>query len=1052
MGNKAYASYTITDLIDGLQWKGALSSAPVDPQESWAYYNTEDKCSYIYSNGDWVVMAQDGEKGDTGTVTGSLTFYCATATDVFAPDSTFTDGITDETVKKETVTSSTSSPPVNWYSENKFFGTKNSNGAWDTRLEESDDGRPSNNPCVWSITLIRSQVGGKWLKAHDPLKVSLMTAATMAARIQIADDPTNPKLNTENMKVATWCGREKLSLIDGSAIAANSITANQIEAGTISTAQLAADAITAEKLAIDAITSRNYYKLDNDNKPTTERSGQGMAIDLQQGTLNSAHFQVNDVGEITATRGTVGGWFIQDDMLSASSSLGVGLYRGSPSGFPEYFGESLIAVKSLSPVRFFCGSSSQINDAKFMVLEDGSLYATAAKFTGANVSFDDSVQVNTGSGTSTTLGEMSNIIINLNGTISNLNNTIAELQNQIENLQGRVTGVEKEKDIYGVYFDPNGGSFDGTGELKFIAFNENKTVNLDEVPEPTREYYEFIGWFTTKSGGDQINSETIFDGTTTVYAHWKQNRFKITFTTYTNPDYKEEMWTNDKGQLAADQLPTLRGINSKDEFLGWYSSNRGGNRIDTNTIFDKDTTIHAHWQFTIQFNKLNESADSVSNIKTAEDGSGRLSSIPSLPYWEDSTESTDYYCNGWYTLSSGGTKITTSYQFTSSTTVYAQWRVGAVWTITFDPQGGILQGSSDKIVYTEMSGKLNSLPEAYLSNNFEFLGWFVDPSGGARITTDTVFTEDTTVYAHWKNLANIYTITFYDLVWENNQYVYTPHSEKYETDEFGRWSGTLPQLNGDSLIILVGDEGELMYEFNGWYTGYRNYIGQAGDDLHEYLVGGNMSIYANYTLKELNGHRYRDVNQDNISDDDHYTIINDHLPSAIEASNGDIFIDGRTINCSQTLKYINDVQGWVYTERQEDWYSTLPVPIAHWIYTLSPLNNTYIIYLNKEYGDYGGCRISHQYGDASREIFVLPPSTDFSYFGSQAFIAGGIEIWYNSEDEMSFGEKLIAAECPEDWIIGATEGDTILVTSFDSNGNLLAQEEFDVVYDPSLSK
>lgn len=49
---------------------------------------------------------------------------------------------------------------------------------------------------------------------------------------------------------------------------------------------------------------------------------------------------------------------------------------------------------------------------------------------------------------------------------------------------------------------------------------------------------------------------------------------------------------------------------------------------------------------------------------------------------------------------------------------------------------------------TDTNGKLNDLPAAK-RNGYTFDGWFTTADDGNKITTETVFTADTTVYAHW---------------------------------------------------------------------------------------------------------------------------------------------------------------------------------------------------------------------------------------------------------------------------------------------------------------
>ena len=66
------------------------------------------------------------------------------------------------------------------------------------------------------------------------------------------------------------------------------------------------------------------------------------------------------------------------------------------------------------------------------------------------------------------------------------------------------------------------------------------------------------------------------------------------------------------------------------------------------------------------------------------------------------------------------------------------------YTITFDANGGIAAYTSAETV----NGKLSSLPSAVRSG-YTFVGWFSSIEGGSLVTTNTVFSENATVYAHW---------------------------------------------------------------------------------------------------------------------------------------------------------------------------------------------------------------------------------------------------------------------------------------------------------------
>ena len=67
------------------------------------------------------------------------------------------------------------------------------------------------------------------------------------------------------------------------------------------------------------------------------------------------------------------------------------------------------------------------------------------------------------------------------------------------------------------------------------------------------------------------------------------------------------------------------------------------------------------------------------------------------------------------------------------------------FTITFDAAGGTTPASQ-----TTVDGKLTSLPTS-TRDGYNFLGWYT--AGGDRVTTDTVFAADTTLYARWAEQA-----------------------------------------------------------------------------------------------------------------------------------------------------------------------------------------------------------------------------------------------------------------------------------------------------------
>ncbi len=67
---------------------------------------------------------------------------------------------------------------------------------------------------------------------------------------------------------------------------------------------------------------------------------------------------------------------------------------------------------------------------------------------------------------------------------------------------------------YTVTFEPNGGT------VSPASGTTNDSYTLTSLPTPSRRGYSFDGWFTAADGGDEVTTETLFSGNTTIYAHW----------------------------------------------------------------------------------------------------------------------------------------------------------------------------------------------------------------------------------------------------------------------------------------------------------------------------------------------------------------------------------------------------------------------------------------------------------------------------------------------------------------------------------------------------
>ena len=137
--------------------------------------------------------------------------------------------------------------------------------------------------------------------------------------------------------------------------------------------------------------------------------------------------------------------------------------------------------------------------------------------------------------------------------------------------------------------------------------------------------------------------------------------------------------------------------------------------------------------------------------------------------------------------------------------------------VTFDGNGGTPSVGS----MTTTNQKLTSLPSASRSGSYSFDGWYTDKSGGTKITTDTVFHANTTVYAHWTYIGGGYnpSVTYYTLRFETgggsdipsvreayNTYIdLTKHVPTWRGHTFIGWYSERSLMNKVSGVYLTKD-------------------------------------------------------------------------------------------------------------------------------------------------------------------------------------------------------------------------------------------------------
>ncbi len=109
---------------------------------------------------------------------------------------------------------------------------------------------------------------------------------------------------------------------------------------------------------------------------------------------------------------------------------------------------------------------------------------------------------------------------------------------------------------------------------------------------------------------------------------------------------------------------------------------------------------------------------------------------------------TGYTFDGWYENPdfTGNPVADVPTDSTGELAFYAKWTANT-YTVIFDANGG----SVDPTSAVTVAGKLTSLPIPTY-DGYNFLGWYTQKDGGEKVTTDTVFAMDSTIYAHWSNI------------------------------------------------------------------------------------------------------------------------------------------------------------------------------------------------------------------------------------------------------------------------------------------------------------
>ncbi len=298
---------------------------------------------------------------------------------------------------------------------------------------------------------------------------------------------------------------------------------------------------------------------------------------------------------------------------------------------------------------------------------------------------------------------------------------------------------------YDLNFNANGGT----------CSMQKKTVEFGSaygtLPTPTWTNYDFKGWWTAAVGGDQVDDQTVMETEgATVYAHWDAKKYTLTYNANggsVSPTSKQIAYGQQYGTLPT---PTRNYCS----FQGWWTAASGGTQVSSATTMTGSTTIYAHWLGQAVTVTFNANGGTVGTTSKTVNYAASYGDLPTPVY-------NHHDFAGWYTAASGGTKVTSSTQVSSTTNhnLYAHW-TNTTYKITYNGNGGTSSTPQESYTYGATI-KLNTKPNVWKAG-MEFDSWNTAANGsGTKYVPGqsvTLTRESFTLYAQWKNATAFLTV------------------------------------------------------------------------------------------------------------------------------------------------------------------------------------------------------------------------------------------------------------------------------------------------------
>jgi uncharacterized repeat protein (TIGR02543 family) len=363
----------------------------------------------------------------------------------------------------------------------------------------------------------------------------------------------------------------------------------------------------------------------------------------------------------------------------------------------------------------------------------------------------------------------------------------------------------------------------GDVEAQALQANAGGSFGADMPENPTRTNYIFGGWYTAQNGGGSaFTADTIITSGLTVFAKWV-NSYIVTF---------DADGGNPATQTQAVIVGGTLGTNTPTEptktnyaFGGWYTArNGGGSAFTADTMVTNNRTVYAKWinVYTVTFDA--DGGDPATQTRAVIVDGTLGTNMPPEP------TKTHYTFGGWYTVVDGeSSAFTADTIITSNVTVFANW-IGVQYTITFDLQGGDIDGSTEQQTRTANGGDTLgvNMPANPTKTHYAFGGWYTEINGGgSAFTADTLIASSLTLYAKWTIIQ--YTVTI-DL---QGGHINGATAQQTRTADSGATLG----------VSMPVDPIRTNHIFDGWYTAQN---GGGSAFTADTLITSDLTVYAKW--------------------------------------------------------------------------------------------------------------------------------------------------------------------------------------------------------------